>query len=501
MAKKSPVLNVGSKKILLFDDALTEEKKGFVLTMNPAVRTEEPVIVPDKPWERGGIQGDSSASVVEDDGLYKLWYAMATPEELVKRKRYLSLAKMKALDKKELLDYLSEARYMLCYAVSKDGIHWEKPNVGIHELDGSKKNNIVMIEGGGGSTVFKDPTAPPSQKYKVIFGGGVPLIHHNQGVPPYPGYHAIHGAASADGIHWKKSRLIMPWYVDCTNVCYWDDRIRKYVAFCRWNNTMVYRNGETYRRKGRFFRCVGRAESRDFWNFPRPTKVEAPTRKELGAVGKGLELYNTSAVKYSFAADSYFIFTSHFYPETETLDVHLGTSRDGVNYTRWPEPFLGVGPRGDFDSMCIYMVTGMIRKDHEINMYYAGADYRHDVQRWPVKSGGIGRVRVRLDGFVSQDACWSGGNLVTVPIKFSGKCLEVNMDANAGGCLKVELLDRAQRPIPGYTKKDADWLWGNDVRKTVTWGGQCGVSRLKGKTVRLNFIGRGVKVYAFQFVD
>jgi len=495
------VLNVGSRKHLLFDDALTEEKEGFVLTMNPAVRDEGPVLLPDEPWERGGIQGGSSTSVMEDNGLYKLWYAAAAPEECVKPRKRLSPAEMKALSKKDLLDYLSWGdRFMLCHAVSNDGIHWEKPNVGVHKLDGSKRNNIVMIEGGS-STVFKDPTAPPSQKYKVIFGGGVRLIHHNQDISPYPGYHAIHGAVSADGIHWKKSRLIMPWYVDCTTVCYWDDRIRKYVAFCRWNSTMVYRNGETFRRKGRFYRAIGRAESRDFWNFPRPTKVEEPTRKELGAEGKGLELYNSAAVKYPSAADSYFIFTSHFHPETETLDIHLGTSRDGVNYSRWRDPFLGLGPQGSFDSKCTYMATGMIFKGHEINMYYTGFDYRHDVRRRPPKSGGIGRVRVRLDGFISQDARWSGGNLVTVPIKFSGTRLEVNMDANAGGCLKVELLDGARKPIPGYTGRDAGKLWGNDVRKTVTWGGQCDVSRLKGRTIRLNFIGRDVKLYAFQFVD
>ena len=143
----------------------------------------------------------------------------------------------------------------------------------------------------------------------------------------------------------------------------------------------------------------------------------------------------------------------------------------------------------------------MIRRQHEINMYYAGADYRHDVPRWPPKSGGIGRVRVRLDGFVSQDASRSGGNLITVPLKCEGSHLEVNMDADAGRCLSVELLDHAKSSIPGYTIRDADQLGGNDVRKTVTWKGHSDISRLKGKIVRLNFIGKGVKLYSFQFVD
>jgi len=500
---KTTLLDVSTSRHLLFDDALTEEKKGFSLTMNPPTRTEEPVILPDRPWERGGIQGDSSATVIDDDGLYRLWYAAAAPEERVRKKRSLSLAEMNALNKKDLLDYLSEARYMLCHAVSSDGIHWEKPNAGIHEIDGSKKNNIVMIEGGGGNTVFKDPSARSGQKYKVIFGGGLRLIHHNREIPPYAGYHGIHGAASTDGIHWKKSRLIMPWYVDCTNVCYWDERIGKYVAFVRYNETMTYRKGETFRTKGHFYRAVGRAESDDFWNFPQPAKMLEPPAARLGgnesAPGMDrMEIYNTSAVKYPFAADSYFMFPGHYYPHPEMMEIGLATSRDGIHYTHWPDPYLKVGLTDSFDSKMVHMATGMVRRSHQINMYYVGMNYRHDAS-WPKKSGGIGHVRARLDGFVSQDAGRSGGTLVTVPLKFAGKRLEVNMDAHAGGRLKVELLGKSCKPIPGYTSQDADLLRGNDLHKTVTWNGTSDLSALAGKTVRLNFIGKGVKLYAFQF--
>ncbi|HCN08025.1 MAG TPA: hypothetical protein DIT01_08840, partial [Lentisphaeria bacterium] len=89
--------------------------------------------------------------------------------------------------------------------------------------------------------------------------------------------------------------------------------------------------------------------------------------------------------------------------------------------------------------------------------------------------------------------------LVTIPLKFSGSRLELNMDAGAGGRLKVELLTRSCKPIAGYTRQDADCLRGNDLRKTVTWKGTSDLSALRGKTVRLNFIGRNVKLYAFQF--
>jgi len=437
---------------------------------------------------------------MEDGGLYKLWYGVVKPGAEQRRKKRLSPAEMKALDKKSLLDYLSQDLYMLCYAVSKDGIRWKKPSLGVHEYNGGRKNNIVMTEGGGGNTVFKDPTARPTSRYKMIYGGGPRLIHHHKDIPPYPGYHAIYGVASADGIHWRKPRLIMPWYTDCTNVCYWDDRIRKYVAFVRYNETMIYRNGETFRWKGNFYRAVGRAESNDFWNLPKPSNILEPAANELAPAIDRLEIYNTSAVKYPFAADSYFLFPGYYCPGVEMTDIHLATSRDGVNYTRWRDPFLGVGPEGAFDSKMTHMLTGMIRRDTEIMMYYVGADYLHDIKEHPRKRGGIGRATVRLDGFVSQDARWTGGNLVTIPLRFGGRRLELNMNAGAGGRLKVELLSRSGKPVAGYTTQDADWLCGNDVRKTVTWNGKNNLPAIKGKTVRLNFIGKGVKLYAFQFM-
>ena len=503
--KKGPT-DVGTRKYLLFDDALTQDKKGFALTMNPGLRADGPVLLPDRPWEVAGIVGDSNVTVMEDGGIYKLWYVvnapLPPPDRRKGRQSKLSLTHTKDMDRKTLLDYLSHALYMLCYATSTDGVHWEKPNLGVYKYRGSNKNNIVMTARLG-CTVFKDPTARADKRYKMIYGGGRRMTHVRLGsdIPPKPVYHAIYGAYSADGIHWKSyTKPIIPWYTDTTNVCYWDDRISKYVAFMRWNENMTYDDGRTLLGpEGWQYRAIGRSESNDFRSFPRPTKILEPGQKELSPAGKRLELYNSSAIKYPFAADSYFLFPSYFYLKPDTLDVHLATSRDGVNYIRWRDPFIGLGRAGSFDSKCIYMATGMIRRGNEINMYYRGSHCVHGTRQRPRRCGGIGRVRIRLDGFVSQDAGWSGGSLVTVPLRPDGSHLGVNMDANAGGRLKVALLDRAMRPIPGYSSHDADWLWGNDLHKTVTWSGQAEVSRLTGRTVRLNFIGRGVKLYAFQF--
>ena len=150
----------------------------------------------------------------------------------------------------------------------------------------------------------------------------------------------------------------------------------------------------------------------------------------------------------------------------------------------------------------------MLHREHLPGAAEAGLDFIDD-QRYfePVADLphlgheawiGHDRTALALDR-LDQDAGRSGGRLVTVPLEIGGRSLELNMNAGAGGRIKVELLGTAGKPVPGHTREDADWLWGNDVRKRVTWDGRSDLSRLRGKTVRLHFIGLGVKLYAFQF--
>ena len=86
-------------------------------------------------------------------------------------------------------------------------------------------------------------------------------------------------------------------------------------------------------------------------------------------------------------------------------------------------------------------------------------------------------------------------------MRFSGRTLTLNCDAGAGGWLKVELLDAAGQPLPGFGLDAADAVLGNGVSKPVTWQGRGDVSSAAGRPVRLRFVMRDVKLYAFQFGD
>src|SRR5262249_7240453 len=110
-----------------------------------------------------------------------------------------------------------------CYAESRDGIHWTKPDLGLFEFDGSKHNNIVWdTEGSHCFTPFRDtnPAAAADAKYKAMTrvpGGLLPL-------------------RSPDGIRWTPMAdqpVIRRGTFDSQNLAFWDSRLGKYREYHR----------------------------------------------------------------------------------------------------------------------------------------------------------------------------------------------------------------------------------------------------------------------------
>ena len=475
MPQSNPV-SLGTAKQLLFDDAIVEAKEGFTATMNPATRTNTPVLAPEKPWESRGC---NNPTVMLDEGVYKMWYS-ANGEDGTPRD---------------------------CYATSTDGIHWERPNLGLIDYQGSRENNIISLDLNHGS-IFKDPSAEPERRFKCILGagkyeyvavyGGGARFRYDEIPPETWHYGSVGGLYSPDGIHWTAcEKPIMPWYTDTRNVAFWDDRIQKYVAYVRWNEYLRVEDGA---QRGSFdYRAIGRSESTDFENFPVPEKIHEPdfdNPEDADMWGGGL--YDTAALKYPLADDAYFIFTAAYYHTTDALDIQLATSRDGIHLTRWREPFVRLGPDGAFDSMMLYMGVGVLPFGDELRLYYAGYDQPHDKVPSKEYCPAIGSALLRLDGFVSQDAAGQEGWLTTLPFTCEGSHLEVNMDGSARGWLKVEILDEGMQPLKGFTEAEADRLGGSSTAQIVTWDGKQDLSALKGQTVRLRFVGQSVKLYAFQ---
>jgi hypothetical protein len=106
---------------------------------------------------------------------------------------------------------------------------------------------------------------------------------------------------------------------------------------------------------------------------------------------------------------------------------------------------------------------------------------------------------MRLDGFVSVDAEYTGGEFTTPTILFSGDHLTLNTDTSAGGHVRVELQSESAQPLAGLSADECDPINGNFIEKVVSWRGNPSVQAWAGKPVRVRFVMRDAKLYSFKF--
>ena len=192
--------------------------------------------------------------------------------------------------------------------------------------------------------------------------------------------------------------------------------------------------------------------------------------------------------------------------DSDLVEIQMATSRDGIRWQRADRrPYVGLGLDGSSDGGSIYMGVGMLRVGNEIYQYYGGFKHTHAVggrsEPGDPPRGGIHRVAQRLDGFMSADAPYGGGEFTTPPITFSGNRLVLNINASAAGSARVAVLDQEGNPFRGFGLDDSDPIGRNRIRKVVTWGGNSDLSPLQGETVRLQFEMRAAKLYSFKFEE
>jgi hypothetical protein len=88
------------------------------------------------------------------------------------------------------------------------------------------------------------------------------------------------------------------------------------------------------------------------------------------------------------------------------------------------------------------------------------------------------------------------GTLTTRPVRFSGRHLFVNLDVPAGD-LRVEVLDREARPLPGFSAAQCVAITGDHATARITWTGAGDLSAIAGQTVRFRFHLTGGSLYSF----
>jgi hypothetical protein len=474
-ADERDAINVADRKQLFVDFELIDWHRNIELVMNPPFQTGEKLVSLDQPYEEGGRFGLYSSVLKEPDGRVRIWYDVIV--------RTGSGAD----------DY---SRWV-GYAESTDGVRFTKPVVGLHEVDGSSANNIVLPGRIGGASVWIDALAPAEHRYKTQ-------------AKVYPSTGKLRMYSSRDGLAWSHFGDIEPQgATDTQTIIFWDELSRRYLFYGRdkvggIGSRRVRRAELTDLTRLENTGLVIWTDAMDFATYP-TANGNAP----VDYYGAAVFPYHGTEGVYIMLAQTFW----HWMPgitETKLLpagrDVRLAVSRDSKVFTRagGRKAFLRPGPAGRFDSKAVWALPNPIVVGDEIWIYYCGLNWdRADRVDTAAPEGkrmsAISRAVMRLDGFVSADTPYEGGELTTRPLKFSGSQLELNIDTSAGGSVRVELLDMEGRPIPGMAGEDSPWLVGNSVRLPVTWSKSPDLRNWTGKPVRLRFIMRDCKLYAFQF--
>tara|TARA_A100001037_G_scaffold76645_1_gene68726 strand:+ start:6244 stop:7686 length:1443 start_codon:yes stop_codon:yes gene_type:complete len=467
-----PIIDIGPERQLFLDDLLIEALENAARFVHqPVKRAENPVFAAEKPWEG---QRFLYSDIAKGDEGYKLWYSI----------------------------YPEVGHSKLCYATSQDGIHFERPELGLVEVDGSTANNLCAIPEGFAHdmTVMVDAREEdPARRYKMAYyyAGGVGM------------------AWSPDGLSWTAHHpnpVIAP-SGDASQSLFWDERYGLYIMYVRPNGRHKKR---TWRNQGVPYdasvfptRRIGRAESIDAASWTHIEEVVTPDQRD----GPGTEFYYMPVLQYQGAyigfLNVYHELTGDEHPlegTNYTVDAQLAFSRDGRQWTRVcdRQVFLGCDEQ-TWDGKRVY-IDHVEVEDDCLRVYYRGSNIPHlgvsdllgkEHNGRTLRGDALGIAELRPDGFVSIAAGDRPGSLTTRPLRFTGgDALRINADA-VGGEVRVEVRTLYGAPIEGFSRHECPPLQEDKTAHEVEWQSGRKLAELD-EPVRLHFSLRQSRLYSFQ---
>ncbi|MGZ0709275.1 glycosyl hydrolase family 32 [Coraliomargarita sp. W4R53] len=399
--------------------------------------------------------------------------------------------------KDELFKMWYECGWLLTsgYATSKDGITWERPDLGI--IPGT--NRILPYLVPDSSTVFLDHfTSNPQERYKMFTRG--------------PGNTLPSGFSmtSPDGIHWSTPIETGP--CGDRSTMFYNPFRRKWVYSIRsFASSALPRvpsgRARFYREHDDFIEgAKWDADSAVFWTGADNLDLPDPE------IGDNAQLYNLAAVGYESVMLG--LHQIHLGPGNnecakmgipKITDLKVSFSRDGFHWDRpHREAFIpSTRQEGSWDRGYVQSVGGVCSVvGDELWFYYSGFEGDTEKTKGGHRSNGMyyngstGIATLRRDGFASMSSVGEFGTLTTRLVTFKGKNLFVNVDCPQGE-FRAEVLNRDGSVIAPFSVSNCIGVSKDSTLAEVRWNGGQDLSSLIGKEVRFKFYVKKGGFYSF----
>ena len=481
------VIPIDVGRQLFVDDFLVEETTLKRVWHKPVKYEGNPVLKPERDYE-GNRTTLKCSPVIYDpaDKLFKVWYMTGTHRDR-------------------------------CLAVSKDGIHWERP-----------KLNVVP---GTNYVIYKDDWEDNTNGFDVE-------LDHNA-TNPNERYKAIQYRkpekinfffTSPDGVHWKMigeaPRYIenMPEFRDRHlgsagnkfhpgDVCtfHWNPFRKVWVFDVKEHHTpgrgraRFYREGKTFAElpdinpKNLVFSMGADRLDKLFPGIDKASKLH-------GLMKITPQMYQRDAVAYeSLMLGTFSLWYNQFSRSLKIPKINqifAGFSRDGFHWDRPDrDAFIPIErEKGVGNPEFGYLRPaggGCVVVGDELYFYYEGCSgLTLDGKLSRNESMTINLAILRRDGFASMEAGEETGTLKTRPVTFKGRHLFANLNAPKGE-LKAEVLDAKGDVLQPFSLENCRPVSGDDAKLEIKWKGVADLSALQGEPVRFRFHLKDGALYAF----
>ncbi|MCA9172914.1 MAG: prolyl oligopeptidase family serine peptidase [Planctomycetales bacterium] len=495
------------RQLLLVDDHHVLYRAGTRRLFHPATpHPDNPLIGEERPWEMAIGWTSVVHRPERTEAPYQLWYQAYAGGR----------------------DDRKTHKCMVCYAESRDGVHFTRPELELHDFNNQrepdpglhKRTNIVLIGDGGygdryANSVLYEPDVVPARRFKMLYTD----FGKSDDGREWPG---VFAAFSPDGLRWTKSdhnpllktayggRGLQPPYADespyserwdarkgflrktwalplsmsdAIDVMF-DPRRGKYVAYGKsWlqgpAGGLAWKHG------------MARIESDDFLHWTSPEIVATPDDADPPDTE-----FHTSPV--FFHKGCYFCLNQILRARGEAIgakadamQIELMISRDGL---RWERPFrdqLFIDAASQpFSNGGVFTNATPVVLEDELRFYYGG--YNSGAIGGgarltdPSQQSGVGMATLPLDRFAGlRTEPLSAQSTLKRPLEHTGQItlkplslegvreIEVNATTETeDGELRVELLDAAGLRVRGFGSEDAIPLRGDSLRHKAKWRGR-----------------------------